>query len=131
MKPIRVVLLALSLVIVAGAVAAASGSHPATPASDEVNPTLTPEAADPSSGAGLTPDFSACGGSTGLENAMCRHEALIALHPDVPGLSTSFSQLESNLAAHLAARAASAAAAAAPGNSAFGHAHAPGAVQGS
>jgi hypothetical protein len=36
----------------------------------------------------------------GLENAICRHEALLLIHPDDQGLLNSLSHLEANLAKH-------------------------------
>ena len=38
-------------------------------------------------------DFTACEGVTGLDNAICRHEALLAVHPDNHGLQTSLTRL--------------------------------------
>ena len=52
--------------------------------------TGTPQEKD-TSGA---PDFSACNGLTGLENAICRHEVLVALHPDNKGLANALARLE-------------------------------------
>jgi hypothetical protein len=46
------------------------------------------------------PNFSACEGLTGLENAICRHQALLGLHASNPGLQQSLSRLQRNLAAH-------------------------------
>ena len=58
---------------------------------------LTPEVAD---GEGASPDFTACEGLTGLDNAICRHEALLVVHPDNQGLQTSLARLESNRERH-------------------------------
>jgi hypothetical protein len=49
---------------------------------------------------GTGPDFSGCVGLTGLENAICRHEVLLALNPDNPGLANSLARLQANLAKH-------------------------------
>ena len=38
-------------------------------------------------------DFTACEGLTGLDNAICRHEALLAIHPDNQGLQNSLTRL--------------------------------------
>ena len=64
---------------------------PPTPTPTE---TGTPQEKD-TSGA---PDFSACNGLTGLENAICRHEVLVALHPDNKGLANALARLQANLA---------------------------------
>ncbi|MFL5766927.1 MAG: hypothetical protein ACJ758_03675 [Actinomycetota bacterium] len=55
------------------------------------------EASHGSSGA---PDFSACVGLTGLENAVCRHEVLVQLHPGNAGLANSLAHLRENLDKH-------------------------------
>lgn len=47
-----------------------------------------------------SPDFSACEGLTGLDNAICRHEALLLIHPDNPGLQHSLDRLLENRDAH-------------------------------
>jgi hypothetical protein len=49
---------------------------------------------------GTGPDFSGCVGLTGLDNAICRHEVLLALNPDNPGLANSLARLQANLAKH-------------------------------
>jgi hypothetical protein len=38
-------------------------------------------------------DFTACKGLTGLDNAICRQEALLAVHPDNQGLQNSLTRL--------------------------------------
>jgi hypothetical protein len=38
-------------------------------------------------------DFTACEGLTGLDNAICRHEALLVVHPDNRGLQNSLTHL--------------------------------------
>jgi hypothetical protein len=55
-----------------------------------------PEAPHASSG----PDFSACDGLTGLENAVCRHEVLLQLHPGNAGLANALAHLRENLDKH-------------------------------
>ena len=51
---------------------------------------------------GGAPDFSACEGSTGLDNAVCRHEALLDVRPDNPGLRNSLARLQENRDRHAA-----------------------------
>ena len=51
------------------------------------------------------PDFAVCEGSTGLDNAICRHEALLALHPDSKGLQHALVRLEENRERHEARQA--------------------------
>jgi hypothetical protein len=46
------------------------------------------------------PDFSACVGLTGLENAVCRHEVLLQLHPGNRGLANALAHLRENLDKH-------------------------------
>ena len=46
------------------------------------------------------PDFSACGGLTGLDNAICRHEALLVVHPDNEGLQNALDHLRANKVEH-------------------------------
>ena len=45
-------------------------------------------------------DFSACEGLTGLDNAICRHEALLVVQPDNQGLQNSLAHLQENKAEH-------------------------------
>ncbi len=45
-------------------------------------------------------DFTACEGLTGLDNAICRHEALLVVHPDNPSLQNSLTHLQENKASH-------------------------------
>jgi hypothetical protein len=108
------------VLIVAGTIAsAATGAvhgkptpSPSVAASDSPEPTETeaPEAEGRSSDkTGTAPDFSACVGKTGLENAICRHEALLRVKPDNPGLTNSLAHLKANAAAHAARLAAKAA----------------------
>jgi hypothetical protein len=58
------------------------------PAEEETDP--------PSEGA----DFSACEGLTGLDNAICRHEALLVVQPDNQGLQNSLAHLQEDKAEH-------------------------------
>jgi hypothetical protein len=46
------------------------------------------------------PDFSPCDGLTGLENAVCRHEVLLQLHPGNAGLANALAHLRENLDKH-------------------------------
>ena len=54
----------------------------------------------PRDGEGGAPDFSACEGLTGLDNAICRQEALLVVHPDNRGLQHSLARLIENKAEH-------------------------------
>jgi len=90
----------------------------ATEPSDAVGDTgasgTTGEAAGPDTGAsgatgeatggasddGTAPDFSACIGQHGLDNAICRHEALLAVDPNNEGLQRSLERLLANQAKH-------------------------------
>jgi hypothetical protein len=58
-----------------------------------------PEGSHASSG---RPDFSPCDGLTGLENAVCRHEVLLQLHPGNLGLANALAHLRENLDKHAA-----------------------------
>jgi len=120
MKPLRVLLIACVVLVVAGTIAnAATGGvkgkpKPSPPAavSESPEPTETeaPEAEETTSDeTGTAPDFSACVGVTGLDNAICRHEALLQVKPDNPGLANSLAHLQANAAAHAAKLAAKAA----------------------
>jgi hypothetical protein len=48
------------------------------------------------------PDFSPCDGLTGLQNAICRHEVLLQLHPNNRGLQNALAHLRENLGRHQA-----------------------------
>jgi hypothetical protein len=130
MKPLRILLIAFAVLIVAGTIAGAAtgGVHgkptpsPSVAVSDSPSPepietetpepteTEAPEAeATTSEQTGTAPDFSACVGLTGLDNAICRHEALLQVKPDNPGLSNSLAHLQTNAAAQAARQAAKAA----------------------
>ena len=119
MKPLRVLLIACAVLIVAGTIAnaATGGVHgkptpsPSAAGSDSESPepteTEAPEAEESTSDeTGTAPDFSACVGVTGLDNAICRHEALLKVKPDNPGLANSLAHLQANAAAHAAKLAA-------------------------
>ena len=66
-----------------------SASETSPPESDEVN-----------EGASTAPDFSACGGLTGLDNAICRHVALLLVKPGHEGLKNALDHLRANQAQH-------------------------------
>ena len=138
MKQLRIVLIAFAVLIVAATIASAAtgGVHgsptpsPSVAVSDSPSPepteteapepteteapepteTEAPEAeATTSDKTGTAPNFSACDGQTGLDNAICRHEALLKVKPDNPGLANSLAHLQANAAAHAARLAAKAA----------------------
>jgi hypothetical protein len=122
MKPLRVLLIACAVLIGAGTIASAAtgGVHgkptpsPSAAGSDSESPepteTEAPEAEETTSDeTGTAPDFTACVGLTGLDNAICRHEALLKVKPDNPGLANSLAHLQANAAAHAAKLAAKAA----------------------
>ena len=119
MKPLRILLIGFVVLVVAGTIASAAtgGGHgkPTSPGHTETEapePTETeaPEAeATTSDQTGTAPDFSACDGRTGLDNAICRHDALLKVKPDNPGLTNSLAHLQANLAAQAARQAAKAA----------------------
>jgi hypothetical protein len=122
MKPLRVLLIACAVLIAAGTIASAAtgGVHgkptpsPAVAGSDSEPPEPTEteaaeaEATTSDETGSKAPDFSACAGLTGLDNAICRHEALIKVKPDNPGLTNSLGHLQANAAAHAARLAAKA-----------------------
>jgi pyruvate/2-oxoglutarate dehydrogenase complex dihydrolipoamide acyltransferase (E2) component len=122
MKPLRIILIAFAVLVVAGTIASAAtgGVHgkptPSPSVSDteteapEPTETEAPEAeATTSDKSGTAPNFSACDGETGLDNAICRHEALLKVKPDNPGLTNSLAHLQANAAAQAARQAAKAA----------------------
>jgi hypothetical protein len=119
MKPLRILLMAFAVLVVAGTIAGAAtgGVHgkPTSPGHTETEapgPTENeaPEAEETTSDkSGTAPDFSACDGRTGLDNAICRHDALLKVKPDNPGLTNSLAHLQANLAAKAARDAAKAA----------------------
>jgi hypothetical protein len=119
MKPLRIFLIAFVVLVVAGTIASAAtgGVHgkPTSPGHTETvapEPTETeaPESEETTSDkSGAAPDFSPCDGRTGLDNAICRHDALLKVKPDNPGLTNSLAHLQANLAAKAARDAAKAA----------------------
>jgi pyruvate/2-oxoglutarate dehydrogenase complex dihydrolipoamide acyltransferase (E2) component len=121
MKPLRIVLIAIAVLIVGGTIASAAtgGVHgkptPSPSIADteteapEPTETEAPEAEEASGSSGTAPDFSACDGLTGLDNAICRHEGLLQVKPDNPGLTNSLAHLQANAAAKAARQAAKAA----------------------
>jgi hypothetical protein len=132
MKPLRIILIAFAVLVVTGAIASAAtgGVHGKPTPSPSVSETETeapepteteaPEAeATSSDKTGTAPNFSACDGQTGLDNAICRHEALLKVKPDNPGLTNSLAHLQANAAAKAAKQAAKAAGT--HGNSAHGN----------
>jgi hypothetical protein len=118
MKLLRTLLIAFAVVIVGTIASAATGGvhgkpTPSPPVAVSVTPspeptetdapepteTEAPEAdATTSDKNGTQPDFSACVGLTGLDNAICRHEALLKVKPDNPGLANSLGHLQANAA---------------------------------
>jgi pyruvate/2-oxoglutarate dehydrogenase complex dihydrolipoamide acyltransferase (E2) component len=116
MKLLRVLLIAFVVVIVGTLANAATGGvhgkpttspSPAVSESPEPAETEAPEAeATTSDKTGTAPNFSACDGLTGLDNAICRHDALLKVKPDNPGLTNSLAHLQANAAAHAARQAA-------------------------
>jgi hypothetical protein len=112
MKLLRPLMMALAAIIVAGTVASAATSfdevpdpEPTVSPSPTVEPTVSPSPeaepvveADEGEGSveGRTPNFSACEGLTGLENAICRHEALLDVKPDHHGLMNALDRLNAN-----------------------------------
>jgi hypothetical protein len=115
MKLLRILLIA-SAVLIVGTIANAAtrgvhgkptpSPHAAVSESPEPTESEAPEAEETTSDNGTAPDFSACNGRTGLDNAICRHQALLKLKPDNPGLTNSLAHLQANLAAHAAKQAA-------------------------
>ena len=133
MKPLRTFLTTLAAIIAAATIASAAtgGVHgkptpspspvvsespsPAPTETEAPEPTETeapeateteaPQAEEQSEQTGAAPDFSACLGLTGLDNAICRHEALLKIKPDNPGLANSLGHLQANAAAQAARQA--------------------------
>jgi hypothetical protein len=120
MKPIRIILAALAVLVVAGTIANAApgGVHGKPTPSPSVNASATSEPtetespeptetespdAKPADKTGKAPDFSGCVGLTGLDNAICRHRALLKIRPDNPGLNNSLAHLQANAARHASA----------------------------
>jgi FlaG/FlaF family flagellin (archaellin) len=128
MKLLRIFLIAFAVVILGTIANAATGgvhgkptpSPPAAADSPELTETEAPDAEAPESEApedeattsdeaGTAPEFSACVGLTGLDNAICRHDALLKVKPDNPGLTNSLAHLQANAATKAAREAAKAA----------------------
>ena len=125
MKPLRIFLIAVAAVIVGTVASAASPGIHATPTpspsvvSEPPEPTETeppeptetepPETGATSDQTGRAADFTGCVGLTGLDNAICRHEALLQVKPENPGLTNSLTHLQANAAAHAPRQAAKAA----------------------
>jgi hypothetical protein len=82
------------LTVPTGAVGSAELNGPAGATDPENEP--AEGGVSPSNGG----DFTACEGLTGLDNAICRHEALLVVHPDNPGLQNSLTHLQENKAEH-------------------------------
>jgi hypothetical protein len=78
----------------------ATGFTEATGATGETGATGATGEIEVDTAEGTGPDFSGCVGLTGLDNAICRHEALLAANPDNPGLANSLAHLQANLAKH-------------------------------
>jgi hypothetical protein len=114
MKLLRTFMMALAALIVAGTVASAATSfdevpdpeptvspsptaEPTVSPSPEAEPVVETEEEGQEEGAeGEAPDFSECEGLTGLENAICRHEALLERKPDHQGLQNALDHLYAN-----------------------------------
>jgi len=73
------------LIVPTGATEAGGPTETTTPATEPGE-----EGEPPSDGV----DFTACEGLTGLDNAICRQEALLAVHPDNQGLQNSLTHLQ-------------------------------------
>ena len=125
-KAWRATIVAVAAVIAIGSLASASPSLRAPRGPHEplvTGPTGTTEASGPTGATGLSgptgttgpeiepaeeetdppsegADFSACEGLTGLDNAICRHEALLLVQPDNKGLQNSLAHLQENKAKH-------------------------------
>jgi hypothetical protein len=74
-------------------------SGPIGPTGSELEP-VEEEETDPAETSSDGAVFSACEGLTGLDNAICRHEALLVVHPDNRGLRYSLGHLQENKANH-------------------------------
>jgi hypothetical protein len=85
------------LVVPTGATGASGPAGPSAPTETTI-PGVEPaeESGPPSDGV----DFTACEGLTGLDKAICRLEALLAVHPDNQGLQNSLTHLLERRAEH-------------------------------
>ena len=104
-RPWRDTIIAVVAVIAIGSLASASPSLRAPRGPHESVPTVPTGAGGPAGGTvheietadeGVSSDgvdFTPCEGLTGLENAICRHEALLVVHPDNRGLQNSLTHL--------------------------------------
>ena len=104
-KPWRDTIIAVVAVIAIGSLASASPSLRAPRGPHDSVPTVATGAGGPAGATGHEietadegvssdgVDFTACEGLTGLENAICRHEALLVVHPDNQGLQNSLTHL--------------------------------------
>jgi hypothetical protein len=115
-KAWRDTIVAVVLVIVIASLASANpslraprGSHESvlivpTGATEAGGPTGTTTPATETGKEGEPPsdgvDFTACESLTGLDNAICRLEALLAVHPDNQGLQNSLTHLQEIKAEH-------------------------------
>ena len=113
MKLFRTLVTALAALIVAGTVASAAPSlrdlkpepTESPSSSSSTSETVPPEGETEGEGTSVAADFAACEGRTGLENAICRHEALLAAQPENLGLENlglqnALTQLLLNQAKH-------------------------------
>ena len=112
-KPWRDTIIAIVVVIAIGSLASASPSLRAPRGPHEsivIVPTraggqagATGHETEPAEGA-VSPsdgaDFTACEGLTALDNAICRHKALLEVHPDNQGLQNSLTHLLETKAEH-------------------------------
>jgi len=112
-KPWRDTIIAIVVVIAIGSLASANPSLRA-PRGPYESTVIVPTRAGGTTGAtghdtepaegGVSPsggvDFAACVGLTALDNAICRHEALLEVHPDNQGLQNSLTDLLEAKAEH-------------------------------
>src|SRR4029453_18603671 len=85
------------LVVPTGATGASGPAGPSAPTGTTAPGVGPAEKDEPPSGEA---DFTACVGLTGLDNAICRLEALLVVHPDNQGLQNSLTHLLENNAEH-------------------------------
>jgi hypothetical protein len=104
----------------------ATGFAAAAGATGETGATGATGAIEVNTAEGTGPDFSGCVGLTGLDNAICRHEVLLALNPDNPGLANSLAHLQANLAKHATVVTTAADPASCPGHSCDPHGNSDG-----
>ena len=112
-KAWRDTIIAVAAVIAIGSLASANPSLRAPRGPHESLVTVSTGAVGPAAGnghetepavEGVSPsdgvDFTACEGLTGLDNSICRHEALLEVHPDNQGLQNSLTHLLETKAEH-------------------------------